>query len=224
MSRPKIVPGSVEHARLISPSKVASICNVAQVGVAYTLWLRMKGLHRPQAAQDIFTVGLAFEGALAYLWKEDHPGWRLSPGEVQYVTDRVRLPVSAPPSTGAPPGQARRIVEMKIAHRTDEWGDVDLAGDCPADYVLQVIAQQLFTGLRAPADLIVMGPFFKHRTYTVEFDTQIANWMLVECRAVLRLARRQRAAAAGRQPLHLQGRQGAAPRHRRQRGGGAASS
>lgn len=142
----------------------------------------MRGLIDPKPPQDIFTVGLAFEPALAYLWKEEHPGWRLSPGEVQYVTDRYGFPACATIDRRASRGKARRVVEMKIAHHTDEWGDPDLAGDCPTDYALQVIAQQLLTGLKEPADLMVMTAFFKHRTYVVEFDQQIADWMVVQCR------------------------------------------
>jgi predicted phage-related endonuclease len=168
--------------RLISPSKVASICGISRWESQYSLWLRMKGIIDPKPPKDIFAVGLAFESAMAYLWKEDNPGWRLSPGEVQYVTDAYSFPACATIDRRASRGKLRRIVEMKIAHHTDEWGDPDLTGDCPADYALQVIAQQLFCELRDTAHLMVMGPFFKHRIYTIEFDQKVADWMVSECR------------------------------------------
>jgi hypothetical protein len=142
----------------------------------------MKGFLDPKPPQDIFTVGLAFEPALAYLWKVEHPGWRLSRGEVQYVTDKFGFPACATIDRRATRHRKQKVVEFKIAHHTDEWGDVNLAGDCPADYALQVIAQQCFTGLHEDADLMVMGPFFKHRTYLIEFDEKVADWMLAECR------------------------------------------
>lgn len=142
----------------------------------------MKGLLDPKPPQDIFTVGLAFEPALAYLWKSENPGWRLSPGEVQYVTDRFGFPACATIDRRASRGKARKVVEFKIAHHTDEWGDVNLEGDCPTDYALQVMAQMVLTGLyKQDADLMVMGPFFKHRTYHVKYDWRVARWMIQEC-------------------------------------------
>ena len=183
MQRPAILPGTPEHSRLVSPSKVPSICGISRWESAYTCWMRMKGYVDPKPPQDIFTVGLAFEPALAYLWRAENPTWRLSPGEVQYVTDEFGFPAVATLDRRACRGRHRKVVEFKIAHHTDEWGDINLEGDCPADYALQVIAQMVFTGLyQLPADLMVMGPFFKHFTYHVEFDDKIAAWMIAECR------------------------------------------
>jgi hypothetical protein len=182
MSNPLIIPGSPEHSRLVSPSKVPAICGIGRWESQYTIWHRMKGLIDPKPPQDIFTVGLAFEPALAYLWRVEHPGWRLSRGEVQYVSDEFGFPAVATIDRRATRGRRRKVVEFKIAHHTDEWGDVNLEGDCPADYALQVIAQQVFTGLHADADLMVMGPFFKHRTYLIGYDEKVADWMLEQCR------------------------------------------
>jgi predicted phage-related endonuclease len=182
MQRPTILPGSPEHSRLISPSKVPAICGISRWESQFTCWHRMKGLIDPKPPIDIFTVGLAFEPAMAYLWRAEHPGWRLSPGEVQYVTDEFGFPACATLDRRASRGRSRKVVEFKIAHHTDEWGDINLEGDCPADYALQVISQQVFSGLHADADMMVMGPFFKHYTYKVAFDEKVAAWMLAQCR------------------------------------------
>lgn len=175
-------PGSPEHATCISPSKVASICGVSRWESAYTLWYRMKGLADPQPPQDIFAMGHALEAAMAVYWLEKNPGWRISPCEVQYKTDQFGFPALATLDRRASKGQGRRVVEFKIARDLEAWGDPDLAGDAPPDYVLQVIAQQLFSGLRGPAHLMCLGPFYKALSYTVEFDTTIADWMVAECR------------------------------------------
>jgi hypothetical protein len=182
MTKPFILPGSPEHNRVVSPSKVPAICGISRWESQYTIWLRMKGFIDSKAPMDIFTVGLAFEPALAYLWRTEHPGWRLSRGEVQYATEEFGFPALATIDRRATKGRRRKVVEFKIAHHTDEWGDINLEGDCPADYALQVIAQQVFTGLHDDADLMVMGPFFKHFTYQVAYDEKIAAWMLEECR------------------------------------------
>jgi hypothetical protein len=160
---------------------VAAICGISRWESQYTIWMRMKGFIDPKPPQDIFNMGLAFEPALAYLWKIEHPGWRLSRGEVQYVTEEFGFPAVATIDRRATRGRAQRVVEFKIAHHTDEWGDINLEGDCPADYALQVIAQQVFTGLHRTADLMVMGPFFKHHTYLINYDERVAAWMIGEC-------------------------------------------
>jgi predicted phage-related endonuclease len=177
-----IEPGSPEHARYISPSKVASICNVSRWESAYSLWCRMKGWVDPKPHQDIFDAGLAMELAMAELWKARHPGWRLSKCEVQFATSEHGFPALATIDRRASRGRAKHIVEMKIARTLEEWGDQRLDGDAPADYCLQVIAQQLISGLRKPAHLMVLGPFYRERIYTVDFDIKVANWMLTECR------------------------------------------
>jgi len=142
----------------------------------------MKGWVEPEPEKDIFVVGHAFEMAMAELWRSDNPGWRLSKGEVQYVTNDFGFPACATIDRRASRGRARKIVEMKTARSLEEWGDPDLTGDAPADYVLQVMAQQVFTGLTGPADLMVMGPFFKHHTYSIDYDKGVADWMLSECK------------------------------------------
>jgi YqaJ-like viral recombinase domain len=178
-----IVPGSPEHRARISPSKVASICGVSRWQSAYSLWLEMKGLVEPEPPKDIYSVGLAFELALAQLYRIEHPDWRLSPGEVQFVTEEFGFPVCATPDRRASRGSLRRVVEFKIAHDTEEWGDPTLAGDVPTDYAVQVMAQMMFCGYTAlPAHLCVMTGWFKHHVYEIEYDATIAAWMLAQCR------------------------------------------
>lgn len=174
-----IYPGSPEHSVLISPSKVASILGVSRWESAYALWHRMKGMIEPKAHQDIFDTGTAMEQALAMLWRLKNPGWRLSSGEVQYVTDEFGFPALATVDRRASRGRGRRIVEFKIARDLNEWGDPDLTDDQPPeDYQAQVIAQQTFSGIRRDAHLMVMGPFFNDRIYTIPFDPVVSEWIV----------------------------------------------
>jgi predicted phage-related endonuclease len=179
-----ILPGSPEHMAMISPSKVAAICGVSRWHSAFETWHRMKGLIEPEPDSDRFRVGHAFEASLAELWRLENPGWKLSPGEVQFTTTEFGFPAVVTLDRRACRGRARRIVELKTERDLEEWGDPGLDGDCPADYTVQVIAQMVFSGLiRHPADLMVMGPFFKHGTYHISFDEVVANWMIGVCKA-----------------------------------------
>lgn len=141
----------------------------------------MRGEVQPEPPKDIFDMGHAMEAAMALYWQEKNPGWRLSPREVQYKTDRFGFPALATLDRRATRGRSQKIVEFKIARDLEAFGDPDLSGDAPADYVLQVMAQQLFSGLTAPATLCALGPYYKTRFYTVEFDPMVADWMVQEC-------------------------------------------
>lgn len=177
----QIQPGSPEWLQIVSPSKVAAICGVSRWQSPYGLWCTMKGWVQPEPPKDIFVTGHAFEHALAALWKEENPGWTLSRGEVQYRSTEFGFPCVATIDRRATKNRRQRILEIKIARDLSAWGDPNLDGDCPADYLLQVIAQQAFSGLTSKADLAVMGPYFEHRTYGVAHDEPVANWMIGQC-------------------------------------------
>lgn len=179
-----IAPGSAEHNALISPSKVATILGISRWDSPYALWHRMRGDIPSQPASDIFNVGHAFEQALAALWRIENPGWRLSRGEVQLTSDSCAFgfPWVCTLDRRASRGSRRKVVELKTARDLSVWGD-DFTGDVPADYAAQVIAQQLFSGYHDPAHLLVMGPFFAHHTYVIDYDADVAAMILDRCRA-----------------------------------------
>lgn len=176
-----ITPGSDEHNRLITASKVAAICGVSRWNSPYSLWHQMRGNVDTEPPKDIYNVGHAFEYALAELWKLENPGWKLSRGEVQFVTDKFGFPAMATADRRALRGRRRKLLEFKIARDLSEWGDPDLSGDLPADYVTQVIFQMMVSGIHDTADVVLMTPWFKHVTYHVEYDQVIADWITREC-------------------------------------------
>lgn len=178
-----IAPGSPAHRTTVSPSKVAAILGISRFQSQYSCWMEMAG-RVPEGEGDtpeVFRVGHAFEHALAHLWKEDNPGWRLSPRGVQVTTDQYGFPAVCTLDRLASRGRARRVVEFKTARDLTEWGD-EGGDEAPQDYLIQVQAQMLLTGLRSyPAHLMVMGPFFKRFTYVIEYDKQITDWIVARC-------------------------------------------
>jgi predicted phage-related endonuclease len=178
-----IQPGSPEHARLVSPSKVAAILGLSRWESPYSLWMKMSGLIEPSPPKDIFAVGHAFEHALAELYKADHPKWRLSKGEVQVVTNEFGFPAVCTLDRRASKGRSRRVVEFKIARDLSEWGD-EFSGDCPSDYAAQVMTQMILTGYtQFPGHLLVLSGWFRHFTYEIEYDEQVALWIIKSCKA-----------------------------------------
>lgn len=178
-----IEPGSPEHTAKVSPSKIAAILGLSRFQSQYSCWMQMAGRvpDTDGPTPEVFKVGHAFEHALAYLWKEDNPGWRLSRQGVQVTTDHLGFPALCTLDRLASRGRARRIVEFKTARDLSEWGD-EGGDEAPQDYLVQVQAQMLLTGLTTyPAHLMVMGPFFKRFTYVIDYDQQIADWMTAKC-------------------------------------------
>lgn len=187
-----VEPGSPEWLRVITPSKVAAIVGVSRYESPFGLWQRMKGLLDPEPHKDIFDTGHAFELALGYLWKLENPGWRLSgaptgPGStrhiVQAASDEFGFPAVATVDRRASRGRHRHVVEFKTARDLAEWGD-EFTGDCPGDYYTQVQMQMAITGwTEHPAHLMVMGPYFRHYTYKIEFRPDLVDGLMNVCRA-----------------------------------------
>lgn len=187
-----IEPGSPEWLRVITPSKVAAIVGVSRYESAFGLWQRMKGILDPEPHKDIFDTGHAFELALGYLWKLENPGWRLSGGPtgpgstrhvVQAASDEFGFPAVATVDRRASRGKHRRVVEFKTARDLAEWGD-EFTGNCPGDYYTQVQMQMAITGwTEQPAHLMVMGPFFRHYTYVIEYNADQVDRLMMVCRA-----------------------------------------
>lgn len=178
----RMVPGSPEWLQTISASKVAAIVGLSRWESPYSLWQRMAGRVPPEPPRDEFVAGHAFEHALAAIWRHENPGWRLSPGEVQYSTSAWGFPATATLDRRAVRGGGRRYIEFKTTRDLADWGD-DFTDHAPDDYLAQVIWGMGVTGwTRYPAHLMVMGPFFQWHTYEIEFDQQVFEELVDACR------------------------------------------
>lgn len=186
-----IAPGSEQHTEMISPSKVGAILGESRWESPYSLWMRMTGRVEPDPPKDIYQVGHDFEPAIANRWLSNNPGWKLSPGEIQFVIDpdHFGFPACVTLDRRAVRGRARRNVQLKIARNLDDadtWGDDlnDPDTPCPPDYELQVFAEMLFTGLtRLPGHLCAMGPFWTEKIYPITYDRSAAAQMIAEVRS-----------------------------------------
>lgn len=182
-----IQPGSEQHRAMVSPSKVAAILGFSRWQSPYGLWMEMAGRVEPDPPKDIFAAGHQFEATAAAMWRDDNPGWRLSPDEVQIVIDpeHFGFPAMVTLDRRAVRGKARRVVQFKIARDlsdVEKFGD-DLTGDCPPDYATQVFTECLFSGFtKHPGHLLVIGPFYTHRTYEISYDPNTAAGLLAEIR------------------------------------------
>lgn len=186
-----IKPGSPEWLKLITPSKVPSILGVSRWKSQRELWLEMSGIIEPapitEARQDDFDYGHACELAAREYWlyktnggPADGNGWRLSRGEVQLRNELLPFPNLATVDLRASIGSKRRCVEVKTARSLEEWGD-DGSGEVPQDYAAQAMTQMLITGWREQADLVLWPQYGKPRIYVIEWDQDVADWIVERC-------------------------------------------
>ena len=110
-----IAPGSPEHMRMITPSKVSAILGISRFTSPYRIWHQMRGNLPPEPASEIFARGHDFEPAMAEIWRRENEGWRLSRGEVQIVCEpsRFGFPAAATVDRRASRGRARKVVEAR---------------------------------------------------------------------------------------------------------------
>jgi predicted phage-related endonuclease len=185
-------PGSDEHRKIITPSKVAAILGVSRWQSPFSLWHQLKGLTAPEPQKDAFEIGHDMEAYAAARWTRRNPGWHISAHEVQYhVPDgHFPFPACATIDRRASRGRWRRNVEVKIARDLgdlERFGD-DLTGEAPEDYSAQCIAQRMFCAAAQPSvtwlqesALFVIGPYFNEREYIVEYDPGVAAWIIESC-------------------------------------------
>lgn len=181
----EVKPGSAEWMKIITPSKVAAIMGLSRWDSAYQLWCRMRGIVPPEPPKDMFSAGHAFEHTMAYFWKHENPGWRLSPGEVQIVgdPDKYGFPYAATLDRRASRGKLRRVVEFKVANDADdaEWGEED-TDEVPPGYAIQVLMQMGFTGYTdLPGHLMLLPPRYQPRTYEIPWDADLFAEIIAEC-------------------------------------------
>lgn len=180
MKIPAIAPGSPEWLRMVTASKVPAILGISRWQSQYALWHEMTGNVEPapltEQTQDLFDYGHAVELAAAEYWKYRNPGWKLSPGEVQFHLDDLAFPNAATIDRRASRGRSRKIVEIKSARSLEEWGD-DGPGEAPADYTAQVLWQMLISGIHQ-ADIVLWPEYGRPRIYPIEWDQEVADDIL----------------------------------------------
>lgn len=141
-------PGTPEHTRMITASKVPAILGISRFKSQYTMWHEMHGDVEPEVLDpDRMAWGHIAEPSLAGWWLHKHPGAKLNPRkngtfELAYSSDALPFANIATldrraylPS--APRNERFHIVECKTAMTLDDWGRPGEEDSVPADYYAQ---------------------------------------------------------------------------------------
>lgn len=176
-------PGSSEHTRIVTASKVPAILGLDPWKTPAELWLEMTGTVTPDPVEgDHLDFGHDSEESLCRFWVRKNPEWALSAGTVRSGS-RERgytnpdLPFENQATIDARAIRRRgkrehRILECKTSAST-MWGDV--GDELPAHVAAQVQAQMGISGIhQATVIALVSGdkPMVP-RLYDLTFDENL---------------------------------------------------
>lgn len=181
-------PGSSEHNRIVTASKVPAILGISPWKTPAELWLEMTGTVTPEALEgDHLDFGHDSEESLCRFWARKNPEWALSAGTVRsgsrergYTNpdlpfkNQVIIDARAIRRRGK---REHRILECKIS-ASAAWGTP--GDDLPAHVAAQVQTQMGTSGIhQATVIALVSGdkPMVP-RLYDLTFDPDLWEAMV----------------------------------------------
>lgn len=189
---PKVViddaprPGTPEHRKLITASKVPAILGLSPWQSQYALWHEMAGNIPPEEVtprrQAMFDWGHSAELAIADWDLKQNPGCKISDGEVAYTDtdlpfphlvtlDRVMWQEDSPDN--------KSVREYKTANSIEalnKWGPPHQVDAVPAHYLAQHIFQRGVSGIHHGA--IILQAMGTPDVYKVEWDEGLYQGIL----------------------------------------------
>lgn len=167
------VPGSPEHLRMITASKVPAMMRDGETGDylgigytdAYTLFHEMTGAFTHSLPDErILARGHWMEPAAREFWRWSNPGWRVSPGEVAFTDPDLPFPNQVTLDLRASRGRARRIIEVKSPRKDEGVHD---------KWLVQVQMQMHVSGIHE-ADVVLMPQYGEERIEHIAYDQDLA--------------------------------------------------
>lgn len=157
-------PGSPEHTRMITASKIPAILGIDPYRTQGDLWMEMSGLAEQadpdDAMRDAWAWGHTAEESLARWWQQHNPGWTLNAKrhgttEVAYTDDELDFPNLVTLDRRARRGNRYHRLEIKTSASTRKWGERD--ADLPGDVAAQVVFQAGVSGIEKGSVIALIG-------------------------------------------------------------------
>lgn len=185
-------PGTPEHTRMITASKIPAILGLDPWKTQGDLWMEMTGLaEQPDpddAMRDAWEWGHTAEESLARWWQQHNPGWTLNPKrngttEIAYSDDELDFPNLVTLDRRARKGTRYHRLEIKTSASTRKWGDRD--ADLPADVAAQVIFQAGISGIDRGSVVALIGADKpqRPRVYAADAEPEVYGGIVDAARA-----------------------------------------
>lgn len=179
---PPLDPGSTEWLKTMSASKVAAALGLSPYDSPFSLWHRMANLIPGQSDEPQLLRGHYLEAGVLAWFRDQHPGWEITPGGCWASADNPRYTASPDALAVLPTGELRGL-EAKTAADDDEWGAPG-TDQIPAGYRAQVIWQMDVVGTRV-THIAVLSAYLDLREYVVHYDPTEAAFIRERCQAFL---------------------------------------
>ena len=189
-----ITPGSEQHRRLITASKVASILvgkdgkSISPYVTGAELWHRMRGELPEQESTPAMRRGHNQEASiLAWFFTELRPDLEQTAGETTFTRPDLPWAAANPDAVALEDGHTVFIDAKSIAHGDDEWGKPE-SGEVPLYYAAQMLWAMHMThgegGLHVTRAYVVKhGPYVDQTDwFYVDYDAHLAQWIEDACR------------------------------------------
>ena len=170
-------PGSAEHGRLVTASKVAAIVGASPYLSPYALWLQMNGIDPGEPVKPVQERGHRLEAVVLDWWRDRHPN---ASGITEQPWRDVDGWAGARPDLHAEDdGHGNRcVVDGKTVARSDGWGTPG-TDEVPEHVAIQVTWQMLLFEANV-AYVPMLGPRLEFAEYVVPYDAQLAAWLYRE--------------------------------------------
>jgi len=182
-----IVPGSEQHKKLVTGSKIAAILGISKFETPAELWLRMRGDVPPQESTPAMRRGYNQEASiLAWYFTELRPDLTMTAGETTFTRPDLQWAAANPDAVALEDDHTVFIDAKSIARDGGEWGKPG-TDQVPAYYVTQMLWAMHMThgdgGLHVTRTYIVKhGPYVDQTDeYYVYYDPALAQWIQDEC-------------------------------------------
>lgn len=169
----RVAPGSPEHTRMITSSKVAPMLRDEDgefLGIgydaAYDTYQYMTGAAEKDVAsmEEIFRYGHAAERFARYWLQDTMPGWRFSDGEVAYgYHPELKFPHQATIDMRASKGRRRAVVEVK-APKVDRGVE--------EKWIPQIVMNMAVSGIHE-ALLVIVPRYGEVSVHEIEYDPEL---------------------------------------------------
>ena len=170
-------PGTPEHTRLVTASKVAAIvgCGRPKWGSPRQMWHLMRG-DIPEIGDNAAEKhrGHLLEPAVLEWWRQQHPnayGFTYQPWMPLDAWGGARPDLVIEDDGSGTPA----VVEAKSDGHSDHWGTPG-TDEIPLDYAVQVQWQMGIAGVTR-AYVPMIGPRLAFAEYVVQFDPAVFAWL-----------------------------------------------
>lgn len=180
-------PGSPEHLKRITASKIPSILGIDPYRTQGDLWMEMSGLAAPEEPSEemrqAWAWGHAAEESLARWWQAQHDGWTLNAKrsgttEIAYADDSLPFPNQVTLDRRARSGSRYHRLEIKTSASEKKWGSRD--AELPGDVAAQTIFQAGVSGIAEGTVIALIGadrPQYP-RVYDAPADQELFQGMV----------------------------------------------